>query len=277
MRRQDKDILNNYIVNVVICYANEDEVIQYGRQLEKQSIKEKIILVIVINKKNKGLEYLKEELDKIHIVYELLQPKTNLGYLNGLIYGFSRCGVDTGWYVLSNTDIEIPNENFFEDFLCNYENDTKNWVVGPTVYAPLKRINSNPYMLEKPSKFYYLSKNIGMSFPILYDYLFKIKNKLKRRELPTLKTSCSVYAVHGSYMFVRNDLLRIMTEKDKWELLYDEEQYIAEVVLSYGKNIFYDARFLVKHMEGTSTGKVNISNRYRMMKRANKRILKEFY
>lgn len=274
---KNDDLYCNCIVNIVICYANEDEVIQYAKQLEKQSVSGNVTLAVVINKENRGIEYLKSGLNSVHIQYEILCPDENLGYLNGLIYGFAKCSIKAKWYILSNTDIQIPDNRFLETFISKYSNDSQKWVVGPNVYAPIKKAYSNPYLIERPSRYYYLSKNIGMTFPVFYEYLFKLKSKFRKSEGLVLNSSTSVYAVHGSYMFIRDELLRIVSKREKWELLYDEEQYIAEIVSNHEKKVYYDEYLLVQHMEGTSTGKVNVSNRYKMMKKSNKRILKEFY
>ena len=78
-------------------------------------------------------------------------------------------------------------------------------------------------------------------------------------------------------MFIKQELLNCLVEQGKWELLYDEEQYIAETVLRYGKKIYYDADIQINHMEGMSTGKVNIRTRYSLMRKANKRIIEGYY
>lgn len=277
MVKNINDLYCKYIVNIVICYANEDEVIQYARQLEKQSIGNQVILAVVVNKEKKGINYLESGLADVDIQYEIVCPDDNLGYLNGLIYGFKRCSLKTRWYILSNTDIQIPNNRFLETFVSKYLDEQQKWVVGPSVYVPLKKTYSNPYLITRPSSYYYISKNLGMTFPHLYDYLFKLKSKFRNSGDVKSNSSAQVYAVHGSYMFIRDELLKVVSERDKWELLYDEEQYIAEIALSNKKEVYYDELLLVQHMEGTSTGKVDVSNRYKMMKKSNKRILKEFY
>lgn len=268
-----------HIVNIVICYANEDEVIEYAKQLAKQTFSERIMLCIVINKSNKGIEYLDNGLKKIHLEYKLINSKVNLGYLNGLVYGYKFCEMKDSWFVLSNTDIKIPDEKFFYNFSKKeYISNGDIWVVGPSVYAPNKKIFSNPYLKNRPSKRSYVIKNIGMNFPNIYEVFYQIKSTIKKKKcLKKVQHFEMIYAVHGSFMFVRSELLELLCSFAPWELLYDEEQYIGEVVDKYKKIEIYDPALQVLHLEGASTGKVKLKNRYKRMINSNKRIIKEFY
>lgn len=269
----------NKIINVVICYANEDEVVEYAKQLSGQSVKQLVKLVVVVNKSDKGEEYLSGQLSKWNIEYKIFSPGKNLGYLNGLLFGISQDDEDSDWYIFSNTDIHLPDTEMLSKFMNDEIIKQKDiWLVGPSIYTPSRGGQSNPYMVRRPSKRSYLIKNIGMSFPHLYDTLFRIKRGLKKAEDNNLpRESGNVYAVHGSFFFIRNYLIRELLSRKEWELLYDEEQYLAEIVRMNGKNVYYEPILTVNHMEGTSTGKVNVNARYSKMKTANKRILREFY
>ena len=99
-------------------------------------------------------------------------------------------------------------------------------------------------------------------------------------------------AVYGYYLSFKEDAPREILDKiegldsNDWYWMdisevydedYDEEQYIAETVLRYGKKIYYDSDIQINHMEGMSTGKVNIRTRYSLMRKANKRIIEGYY
>lgn len=267
------------ITNIVICYANEDEVVTYARQLAIQTISNKIHLTIVINKEAKGEQYLQEKMSEIGIRYSIYNPGRNLGYLNGLLFGYSKMTTNSEWYVLSNTDIEIFDNQFFETFANGfYLNDKDIWLVGPSVYAQLRKLYTNPYLLNRPTKTKYIVKNIGMTFPSIYDFLFRIKSKIRAKQDVTVQPpSGMIYAIHGSFMFLHMNLMEELIKRAPWELLYDEEQYIAEVVRANNKKVFYDSSIQVIHNEGACTGKANIRNRYSCMRRSNKRLIREFY
>ena len=149
---------STYITNIVICYANEDEIIEYAKQVAKQTMAEKIKLIVVVNLEQKGITYLKVKLSQIGITYKIINPQKNLGYLNGLLCGYEQDKLYSKWYILSNTDIEIPDKNTVEKFLKRkYLNDSEIWVVGPSVFAPKKGSFSNPYMIVRPSKKIYIT------------------------------------------------------------------------------------------------------------------------
>lgn len=268
-----------HLTNIVICYANEDEVLEYAETIERQTIKDALQLIIVVNKEGKGIEFLKKELSRIDIKSSILNPGKNLGYLNGLLYGYRYAETKTKWYVLTNTDIKIPNNNFFESFLeSEYLKNDSIWVVGPSVYSSKSNSYSNPYMKVRPAKKTYQVKNFLMKWPTFYELIFQAKRILRAKRKDTNSdNSGEVYAVHGSFMFVSEELMMILSIRQPWELLYDEEQYIAEVCRENSKKIRYDAALLIHHLDGTSTGKVNVVNRYKRMVQSNRRIIEEFY
>lgn len=271
--------MNKQLINIVICYKNEDEVINYGQQLDNQTYSKYITLVVVINSYCYGFEYLDNGLKRLNIAYEILDSQSNLGYLNGLLYGAINCETTTDWYIFSNTDILLTDKNMIESF-CDKAmsyNDTV-WLIGPSVYAPFNKSYSNPYLMERPSKLYYYSKILGMTFPYIYNSLFVLKRHLiSRNKQNNNNHSGYVYAVHGSYFFIKRDLIISLLEHGKWELLYSEEAFIAEVLREKNKKAYYDSSLSVDHLEGTSTGKVDYKSRYYQMKASNKRILHEFY
>jgi GT2 family glycosyltransferase len=275
---------NVKIANIVICYQNEDEVVEYAKTLKKQDVFDDVLLIIVINKIGiKGIEYLKNRLISLDTMFEIINPGKNLGYLNGLLYGYkqSKKKNNIEWFVLSNTDIDIHSDNFISSFLKRkYLSNKKVWMVGPSIYAPLQKKYSNPYIISRPSKYYYYKRIFGMSFPSMYHGLFCVKKKFSKNNTNgniRKENIVPLYAIHGSYMFVRDKLLDILIERDKWELLYNEEQYLAEVTKANDKEVLFDSGLEVNHMEGTSTGKINIRKRYSMMKKSNQRIIREFY
>ena len=266
------------VINVVICYANEDEVVAYAAQLMGQTDCDSIKLIVVINKTGKGEQYLREKLYQTKIDYNLYTPKENLGYLNGLLFGASNYEAISDWYIFSNTDIKLPQPEMIRTFLQGvFAKDENIWIVGPSVYAPLKDSYSNPYIVSRPTKASYAIKNVGMSFPHLYEMLFRMKSKLKKSNNSIPVNSAYVYAVHGSYFFIRREMIEELLTRKDWELLYDEEQYLAEIARNQKKKIYYDSSLFVEHMEGATTGKIEVKRRYARMRKSNKRMLEQFY
>ena len=267
----------NSITNIVIDYENEDEVIEYARELEKQSYP--VFLVVVVNKEGeKGLDFLERELNRTGIQYEILNPKSNLGYLNGLIYGYKNTRNKSDWVVFSNTDILIPDNNFFLKFLqSSAANDQNYWVIGPSVYSRNKNEYSNPYFINRPTKRHYQIRVLTMNFPHFFNFVHKTKNKFNSKKADRKKDSGEIYAVHGAFMMLRRELADELSKRTPWEILFSEEQYISEVVLTNGKKVYFDSSIEVVHIEQTSTGKIDLPKTYKLLLKANTRLLKEFY
>lgn len=268
----------NTIVNIVICYENEDEIISYAKELTKQTVK--VALVVVVNKiGNRGIEFLNQNLRKLNIQFEIHDPGENKGYLNGLTFGFKETNMQSEWYALTNTDIEIKSSCFFEKFITNESvSDKKVWLIGPSVFVPKSNRYSNPYIINRPSKISFIIRIFAMRFYKIFNLLHELKLKFKKNRSDVLKCeSALVYAVHGSYMFARKEFLEVLVKQPAWELLYAEEQYLAELVVKNGCAVFYNSEIEVNHLEGTSTGKINLKNKYQLMIKANKRLIKEFY
>lgn len=267
------------ITNIVIDYKNEDEVVNYAQQLAKQTVADNITLIVVVNASENRIQYLEKKLKEIKLKFKTYHPKENLGYINGMVYGFDKCKNNDEWFVLSNTDIVFDNIYFFERFMGSSESkDLNKWVIGPDIYAVNSHTYSNPYMSIRPNRQYYSIRNIAMKFPLIYECIFNLKKKIKKRKIQTSnRRSSYVYAVHGSFFFVRKELLEQLLKDKRWELLYDEEQYIAENVRKSKKKVFFLNSIQVRHIEGTSTGKIALRKRYARSIKSNKRILKDYY
>lgn len=268
------------IINIVICYENEDEVIQYAHKLSLLEGSDEITLAIVCNKPGeKGVNYLRDGLQKSGIKSFVFESDDNLGYLNGMMYGFRRLNelqIQSEWYVFSNTDVEFPQKDLIKRFRSSIACDDRNyWLVGPSVFVPSKNIHSNPYKVCRPRKLDYEKTNFGLLFPRLFDWAYHTFKPVV--ENSCYETTMDVYTIHGSFMFLRKELLMEVSNHPAWELLFDEEPYLGELVQENKKRVLYESSMLIYHLEGTSTGKTKLIWKYKIMRNANKRILREFY
>lgn len=265
------------ITNILIDYANEEEVIRYAEQLKNQSVRAKI-LVVVNRQGEKGIDYLRHELDRLCLESDIVNPQKNLGYMNGLLCGYRADHPHDGWYILSNTDVVIRDPDFIKNFLVSEKaNDPAFWLIGPSIHTPAENRYSNPHMRVRPTARYYRSRIAAMRFPHIFNALFRIKSKLNKESKGRKQESREVYAVHGSFMFLRKELLDRLCEEPEWELLYGEEQLIAETVRKNGRKVYYDSEIEVEHNESACTGKMNIESRYALMAKSNRRILRDYY
>lgn len=269
------------VFNFVICYHNENEVVEYAKKLRKQSYYENIVLCIVNNSySQESNQYLNKMLNEVDLTTVIINNKINNGYLNGLIKGYKdlKTKIKSRWVIFSNTDILFDDNCFIENFLKSERyNDTNTWIIGPVIYAPLREQYSNPYMLRRPSKIRYYITNIIMTFPNIFHRLHKLKQMLIKPNSNRDAISKNIYAVHGSFMFLDTRIIELIAARKSWEILYNEEAYLAEIARKYHKRVYYDSTLVVNHLEGQTTSKVKIAKRYEMMKKSNNRILQEFY
>ncbi|MFK9094231.1 hypothetical protein [Bacillus salipaludis] len=269
------------IVNVVINYANEDEVLVYAEHLSKQTIASNITLVIVVNKEGAiGIDGFKNKLDEIALDILVFDPNENLGYMNGLIYGYRQYYKEVQdlptWVVMSNTDIAYSSYSFFEDFLgTDYTEDT--WCIGPSVYSPAKNSYDNPksterYSIKELNRRIFIFEHPSVSY--FYKRLADLKAKLvknKRRD------SQFVYSVHGCFFIVRNEFSEVLKSRKYKSLMYSEEAYIAEITRAYGKRCYYDSTIEIIHNENTVTSKLGIRKISKYLADSLKVIRDEFF
>ena len=117
--------------------------------------------------------------------------------------------------------------------------------------------------------------NFLLRFPTLHNYFHSIKRKKPKESINN--NSRYVYAVEGSFIFVKSSVLEAISQKEPWELLYDEEQYLSEVALQIKQKTYFMTNISIDHLAGITTSKINLRNNYKLLRKANKRILKEFY
>lgn len=265
----------------VINYSNEEEVLNYAKIIAKQTISSKISLVIINNKESPEPKVdLGSELKKIDLCIELYDPKENLGYLNGSLYGYrkytDKYEIIPEWLVISNTDIEIDSNSFFEELLSkSYEEDIG--CLAPSVYSPSKKSYENPQYikrcsLSKINRLIWIHERPVIAF--IYSELAKIKAKSLK---VTKKSSQYVYSAHGCFFALRNDFIEEIKNNNYEGFLYSEEVYISENILLNQKKCFYDARLEVIHHENSVTGLLGIKKRSKFIANSLKYIRNEFY
>lgn len=271
----------NNITVIIINYKNEEEVLDYAKMLSKQTASNKINIIIVNNKKSDNCYIdLKSEIKKINISIDLFEPKENLGYLNGTIYGYNEFtynkNIIPDWVVISNTDIEINDKQFFEKFLSkNYDGNI--WCVAPSVYAPNSNSFQNPQYikrcsLHKINRLIFINKVPFISY--IYWKLAEIKAKIKKSKK---QESQYIYSAHGCFFALKNEFIEKIKNNSYGGFLYSEEAYIAENILMNRKKCFYDARLEVIHNENSVTGLLGMKKKSKYIVNSLKYIREEFY
>lgn len=271
----------NKILNIVIHYANEEEVLSYARMLNGQSIKDRISLIVVENKKSLEPKIvLKDELQKLDMDIEVYTSNRNLGYFNGFMYGFKEylaSGKEIPfWTVLSNTDL-IIDDNFAFEKLFDEKYDEKISCISPSIYNLNRKTYDNPQYkdrisLEKLLKTIFIHEHPLLSF--MYLKLGKFKAK-KSKQLK--KDSQYCYAVHGCFIGMKYDLMEYLNKNEFKAFLFSEENYISEMVLRLGKSCFYNSNVEIVHNEKQTTKLLGFKSRAKFFEESLKFIRNEFY
>lgn len=270
------------VLNTVICYNNEQEVLSYAKKLSQLVNAEQVCLVVVINKLDNGnISELELKIKEISLETLVCYPGENLGYMNGMLFGYENYKKETGnhtpqFIIMSNTDIDYPDNKFLSKLISKqYDDDV--WVIGPAVFVPERNTYDNPVNEQRPKveKISQLIKIFGT--PFLNKLFLKgslIKGKFVKKNIGE---SHKVYEVHGCYFIVRGIMTNELLKSPFGALLYSEEAYIAEMAYKFNKFEFYDTDLLINHIEHTVTGKVETKRIARYLCDSMKVIKRDFY
>ena len=254
------------IVNIVVCYNNENEVSNYAKELSKQGIASNIVLVVVVNlESNIGNELLKNNLNNIELTSMIIRPKYNLGYMNGLLYGYRQYTEMTGivpkWVIMSNTDIHYRSSASLDNLLTHEYGD-EIACIAPSIYLPSRKTYLNPQYITRINQ-----KKIDRIIKVfesrylsrLYKLMYELKDAIfKQREVTTTQY---VYSAHGCYFILSGTFAETIKELEHPALMYNEEIFIAENIYNSEKKCLYDPSLKVVHTGATVIGKIGHERR----------------
>lgn len=261
-----------FVVNLVNCYANEMEVLEYAAMLTKQDVAERIYLIININLFSDGWNKVRllKALEGLAIKSYVVDACKNLGYLNGMLNGYKEFkqhepDIMIKWVIMSNTDIEIQSETFISDLFIK-EYPEKVACIGPSIYQLQSKSYGNPQYMKRHTKekldillfvlkFSYLAK--------IYFYLSYLKSLFRKKEKPE---SCFIEEAHGCFFIISEKIIIEMLKRPFPCLMYSEEAYISEIIRLLGYKEYYDSELEVTHKEKKVTGKLKTSVKVHMMR-----------
>jgi len=270
------------VINTVICYNNSYEVLEYTKQVSKLVDSDKIALVIVVNRLDNGsIEELKMRLSEIGIMTHVVDPKTNLGYMNGMLAGVrSYCEqYNSGsikYVIMSNTDITYTDRDFLHELLIKSYSD-EIWCIGPAVYVPERKNYDNPICEERRTIKEVKQIIRRFRIPIFNELYFRMSNIKGKIIKQKRGSSHKVYELHGCFFIVRLQLAELMINNPFGALLYSEEAYVAENVWHNGKYAFYDSELLIEHNEHAVTGKLNYKKLSKYIADSMEVVLMDYY
>ena len=257
------------IINIVICYNNVSEVIEYYKEILSLEEGSKVGYVVVINSSTE------EEANKLvsfgqenEHVY-VYNPGKNLGYMNGLLHGYRGYREQTGllpkYVIMSNTDIAFQDKEFATK-LANKNYDCNVASIGPSVlvselYSYDNPVSDDRYTLKQINKLIRI-----FSTPIireLYVTASFIKPKFIKRKKDL--NSRNVYEIHGCFFVLTGKYAEYLKDQKFGVLLYTEETFVAENAYRNKLITFYDADLEIVHKEHSTTSKLKPTKRAKLM------------
>ena len=244
------------IVNIVICYNNAQEVVSYADGFFGLLQSDRAFLVIVINAAKEEDIVVLERVRTSHQNVAVFDPKRNLGYMNGLLFGYREFSKQykkiPRYVIMSNTDIEFSDCGFLEKLLSK-KYSAEIGCIGPSVFTKYTSNYDNPVADRRRSRSEIDRLIRRFSTPAvnwMYVYLSSVKARYKR----SIKTdSRFVYEVHGCFFILTGEFAETIKSDSYGALMYSEETYISELILQQGKKEYYDADLEVIHAEHTAT------------------------
>ncbi|MBT4763328.1 MAG: glycosyltransferase family 2 protein [Bdellovibrionaceae bacterium] len=291
IKRKVINLLNKYRTKIlIICinYCNEKDLFNYLNSLAKCTLNNNIEVYVVDNSEEKKLDEL--HLKKIFTNTTLVSADENLGYFGGANCGFNKFKSNNDyvpqWVIVSNTDLEFKNSNFFND-LNKYCDLNKLGVIAPSIISGITKSDQNPHLLKRPSHIkMILLKMLFTNYIIfsLYHALYDFKRILKKTILELIKVFKlndnspdikQIYAAHGSFLIIHKNYFLKGGNLNYHSFLYGEEFFLAENIKKINLSIYYVPILQIHHREHATTGRIPskkihnfILNSYKMNNKA---------
>ena len=257
------------IINIVICYNNAAEVMEYYKEILSLDEGNKVGYVVVINSSTdeeaNRLVNFGNENEHVYV----FNPGKNLGYMNGLLHGYRGFREQTGlipkYVIMSNTDIAFQDKKFITN-LDNKIYPNSLGVIGPSILVSELNSYDNPVSDERYSLQYLNNLISRFSTPIireLYVTASFLKPKFIKRKKDT--KSRNVYELHGCFFILTSKYVEFLKDMEYGVLLYSEETYVAENAYRNGFNAYYDSDLEIVHKEHSTTSKLKPTRRAKLM------------
>lgn len=252
---------------VILHYNTLDETIACVESIKKQiTLDETVKIIVVDNSSPNGTGQRLVDLYNNDKDIDIILSDDNLGFAKGNNLGYIHAmkKYNPDFIILSNNDVIIEQENFFQE-IVDFYNENEFAVCGPDIFVPHRNIHQNPlsaegYNLKTLNKtiwkyrvklaFFRISR-----FLRIYDKILVIKNKVieENKSFKYLHPHENV-VVHGAFLIFSKKYLNIFPNG-----LYDKTfMYMEEFILFYlckkrQLKIVYNPDFQIIHNEGVAT------------------------
>jgi len=214
----------------------------------------------------------------MHINVEVFEPEDNLGYLNGGLYALKTSKYVYKWAIICNTDLTFPENDFFERILSTkYSNDI--WMIAPNIIRLSNGVRQNPFQLrrlsDKKMRFLCGIYNHELTYCI-YFWISSVKRKIIKNEVPHI-CSQNIYAADGSCFIMKKEFISEIQKIDNNIFMYGEEIFLAEIINTKKKYVYFDENINLIHNENATTKYIHNRQKYLWFKQSFSYIYKYFY
>lgn len=202
----------------------------------------------------------------------------NRGYLGGAAMAFDHWRTAHGvpsWFVIINPDAD-PKPGALPALADAAMADDVGIVAPGVLLGGITP--QNPFMSERPSRARMRMYTIAFRSALLtraLDVLLDLKRRRARRAAPSTVPQ-SIYAAHGSIVFVRSTFFERGGTLAYRGFMFGEEIHLAEQARKLGLRVWFVPAVEVIHDGGSTTGRVDSSSR-REWHRASADVLWEDY
>lgn len=204
----------------------------------------------------------------------IIESKSNLGYFGAIKYGISKTHIDDLDYIIvSNNDIKILNDNFFDII----ENKLKNYdIIAPSI----KNLEGNeqnphrgkPFSLRRKRLLKIYFSNYLLAFLIVK--VVSLRKFFKKKNI--IHFEKNIFSPHGAFIIFNRSFFEKGGFIDDGYFLYGEEDSIAAIAKLKGMSIGFIPSLKILHQESITVGVFFTKQKYKFQKNAYKYILNKY-
>jgi GT2 family glycosyltransferase len=283
--------MNKSILVICVNYNTYSETLKFVNDVFSQNLNNINLTLIIVDNSDiynyNQYDEIRELLNDNKVL--IYKPERNLGYFGGASFGLKKYVENhqiPDWIIVSNTDIELIQQDFFIKLIDLYKDNCTPAVIAPKILSSISGKNQNPFMKKRPGvlrmKMYELIFRYYFLFQ-LYQNISDIKNLLIRYKRSIKKNKkyindlspYDIYAPHGSFIIFHKSYFDHGGNLDFGAFLFQEEIFIAEKARNLKLCIRYDPRLIVLHNEHSTTK--NLKNILKYKYESAKYIVDEFF
>lgn len=264
-------ILSKKILHICVNYKNNVETLDFATSLQKQKLfKDSVSLIIANNSaqsaEDRSLQSPTAILASNTQIYNLPENPGYFGAAQKVWTHTQSQNLDFEWVILSNTDLYLRTEDFYERLLqFPISQFPQTGLLAPSIISGISKRETNPFMKTRPSSARMLFYRIFFSYYLtcqIYQFLgflkAKVKNRIQKNKTheinPSQGLTESIYAPHGAFMVFHRNFFSSGLDFSHPCFLYGEEISTAEKCQKNNLKIYFYPHLKVFHAEHGSEG-----------------------